>query len=241
MNWFSKIFDNLTAALERHESAKYLRPLMKITDDHWLEGAIRMPIPGGYPMNIRRFLVIHNTAGWSAMSSIEGWREKNDGVLAHLVIDRDGTIYQCRPFNRTCGHAGPAGKSAWRDPFSGQLYDGLNSCAIGIELANAADMTRTPDVFPGYLMGELAGQPIPRLQARHKNGGPLTGWEIYPQVQLAACEEASKAIVTHYHLDDVIGHEDCSPDRKVDPGPAYPMQVLRNGCGFTTPLPKLRR
>jgi N-acetylmuramoyl-L-alanine amidase len=241
MNWFTRIFDDFTAELEREHSIKYLRPLMTITADHWLEAAIRKPITGGNLMDTRRFLVIHDTSGWSAISSIEGWKDNNDGVLAHVVIDRDGTIYQCRPFNRTCGHAGPPGKSAWRDPKTGTLYDGLNSCAIGIELANAADMARSPDVYPSYNMGALAFQPIPRLQARHKNGGLMKGWEIYSQPQLAACEAVSKALVARYDLDDVIGHEDCSPDRKVDPGPAYPMQVLRNACGFNSPLPKLRR
>lgn len=202
---------------------------MTITPEHWLDPVERQPIPGGAVMAIRRFLVIHFTAGWSAQSSIDGWRERNNGVCAHFIIDRDGKIIQCRPCNRTAGHAGA---SSWKDPKTGNTYYGLNSCSIGIELANAGDMTRQPDEYPRYLMGNLAGKPIPRLEAKHKNGGPVSKWEVYPQAQIDACEALSKVLVARYNLDDVIGHDDAAPRRKTDPGPAYPMQKLRESCGF---------
>ncbi len=198
---------------------------MKITPDHWLDTAIRRPLKGGSPMLTRRFLVIHFTAGASAQSSIEFWKTPEaKGASAHIVIDRDGTIYQCRPFNRTAGHAG---KSQWRDPKTGTPYTNLNSCSIGIELANGGD------AFPTRFSSGF----IKPTRARHKNGGPETDWETYPPEQLAACEALSKALVARYKLDDVIGHEDIAPDRKTDPGPAFPMTALRAACGFTTPLP----
>ena len=75
--------------------------------------------------------------------------------------------------------------------------------------------------------------------ARHKNGGPEVEWECYPPAQLAACEAVSKLLVSRYHLDDLIGHDDCAPDRKVDPGPAFPMAALRQYCGFPAALPRL--
>lgn len=191
---------------------------MQISKDHWLEGALRRPIPGGSTMNIRRFLVIHFTSGASAESSIEFWRSPAArGASAHVVIDRDGTVFQTRPFNRTCGHAGV---SKWHD--SKRTYNGLNACAIGIELANAGD-----DVALAKRWTHL-----PLVKARHKNGGPLQDWEAYPQAQLAACTAVAKALVERYRLDDVIGHEDIAPSRKNDPGPAFPMADLRQACGF---------
>jgi len=186
---------------------------MKIDQSHWLEGAIRRPIPGGNPMPVRRFLVIHFTSGASAESSIEFWRTPAaKGASAHIVIDRDGTIFQCRPFNTTCGHAG---KSSWRG------FTNLNSCSIGIELANAGDDEKLATKWGKF-----------SVTAKHKNGGPLQKWEGYPLAQLAACEAVSKALVTRYKLDDVIGHEDIAPTRKYDPGPAFPMSTLRLACGF---------
>lgn len=195
---------------------------MKITDDHWLETAKRRPIFGGAIMAIRRFLVIHFTGGASAQSSISYWKELDIGVCAHFVIDRDGTIYQCRPCNRTAGHAGA---SQWKDPKSGITYHGLNSCSIGIELANGGD------TYPSKF------SLLDPTTARHKNGGPFTKWETYPSVQLAACEMLSKALCDRYKLDDVMGHDDIAPNRKRDPGPAMDMLALRESCGFKG-LPK---
>lgn len=192
---------------------------MNVTTDHWLNTATRKPLEGGTPMGTRRFLVIHFTSGATAVSSINFWRTPAaKGASAHLVIDRDGTVYQCRPFNRTCGHAG---KSSW------QGFSGLNSCSIGIELANAGD---DPDLAKRWTK-------LPLVSAKHKNGGPVKEWEAYTPEQLAACEEVSKVLVARYKLDDVVGHDDVAPDRKVDPGPAFPMLKLREACGFSG-LPK---
>ena len=187
---------------------------MNITTDHWLENVQRRPIAGGQSMPTRRFLVIHFTSGASAESSIEFWRSPDaKGASAHLVIDRDGTIFQTRPFNLTCGHAGV---SEW------QGFKGLNSCSIGIELANAGDDSALAKRW----------SKLPLVHAKHKNGGPVEEWEAYPIAQLAACEEVSKALVARYHLDDIVGHDDIAPNRKNDPGPAFPMSSLRTTCGF---------
>lgn len=187
---------------------------MRITPDHWLENVKREVIDGGSVMPVRRFLVIHFTSGATALSSINFWRTPAaKGASAHIVIDRDGTVYQCRPFNRTCGHAG---KSKWRG------FEGLNSCSIGIELANAGDNEPLAKRWTS----------LPLIEARHKNGGPVKKWEQYPAAQLAACEAVSRALVERYSLDDVIGHDDIAPDRKVDPGPAFPLGQLRQACGF---------
>jgi N-acetylmuramoyl-L-alanine amidase len=190
---------------------------MTITSDHWLSTAIRRPIAGGASMPIRRFLVIHFTAGASGESSISYWRELNNGVCAHIVIERDGTIKQCRPFNTTCGHAG---RSRWQH--NGKNYNGLNSCSIGIELANGGDS------YPTKFSNGLPATNLP-----HKNGGPTKLWETYPLVQRIACEKISKLLVAHYNLDDVVGHDDIAPERKSDPGPAFPMLALRESCGFS--------
>lgn len=190
---------------------------MNILHDHWLDSAIRDEIPGGAQMAIRRFLVIHFTGGASARSSINALRERK--LSAHFVIDRDGTIYQCRPCDRTCGHAGA---SEWKDPKTGHTYFGLNSCSIGIELANAGDNAAVAAKWSD----------MPRVKLRHKNGGPLTEWEQYPKEQLAACEALAKVLVARYNLDDLVGHDDIAPDRKNDPGPAFPMGKLRQACGF---------
>jgi N-acetylmuramoyl-L-alanine amidase len=187
---------------------------MKINDQHLLEGVKRDLLPGGSAMNVRRFLVIHFTSGASGQSSINFWKTPAaKGASAHIVIDRDGTVIQCRPFNRTCGHAGI---SKWKG------FKNLNSCSIGIELANAGDNVALA----------LKWSKFAPIVAKHKNGGKARKWEAYPPAQLAACEEVAKALVARYKLDDVVGHEDIAPSRKNDPGPAFPMAALRVACGF---------
>ena len=191
---------------------------MKIDDNHWVDSAIRVPLPGGSNMGIRRFLVMHFTSGATAMSSISFWKTPDaKGASAHFVIDRDGTLYQCRPCNTTCGHAG---KSKWA--FGGKTYEGLNSCSIGIEFANAGDST---NLIRRY-------STLPPLKARHKNGGPVCEWERYTHEQIATGKELAAVLVKRYKLDEIVGHDDIAPDRKVDPGPAFPLQEIRTFCGF---------
>lgn len=199
---------------------------MKITADHWLEGVKRDAIPGGADMLVRRFLIIHFTAGATGKSSINYWRERGSGICAHFVIERDGSIAQCRPCNRTAGHAGA---SSWADPNTGITHLALNRCSIGIELANGGHSY--PDKFTA----------LRPTRAIHKNESTARYWETYDPRQIAACKALSKALVERYNLDDVVGHEDVAPRRKTDPGPAFPMLELRQHCGLKgLPTPNTR-
>lgn len=204
---------------------------MTITD-HLLEESIKALLsPDGGQMNTRRVLVIHFTSGASARSSVDYWKQLANGICAHLVIDRDGTIFQCRAFNRTAGHAGA---SRWINRKDGAKYGTANAYGIGIELANAGN---DPGVIAwARRQRTFAGT----MRAAHRNGGPVQEWERYPGAQLAACESVAKLLVQRYVLDDVTGHDCIAPERKDDPGPAFPMQGLREACGFTG-LPEVFR
>lgn len=181
-------------------------------------------------MNLRRFLVLHFTAGWTAQSSIDFWRTaKAKGANAHIVIDRNGDVYQCRPFNRTAGHAGT---SFWRDPNTGIGYNNLNTCSIGIEIANMGQVKKDAVYHPTLKKQGFEGE-MAKVLSRHKNGGPETYWELFPEEQIESVINISRAIVERYNLDDVVGHEDIAPKRKNDPGPAFPMLVVREALGFS--------
>jgi N-acetylmuramoyl-L-alanine amidase len=172
-------------------------------------------------MPVRRCAVIHFTAGATAQSSVDFWKTPAArGASAHVVIDRDGSIIQCRPFNKTCGHAG---KSRWRDPKTKKLYTSLNKCSIGIELANAGNDAKLAKRW----------SKLPLVEARHRNGGPKEEWEAFPAAQLAAVTKLCQALVERYNLDDITGHDCIAPERKPDPGPAFPMLALREACGFS--------
>lgn len=154
------------------------------------------------------------------MSSVDFWRTPDaKGAEAHVIVDRDGTVYQIRPFNQQCDHAG---ESSWVDPNTGARFKWLNRHAIGIEMANAGDNAALARKW----------SKLPLVKARHKNGGPLTEWEAYTPEQVEAAKQIAAALVKRYNLDDVIGHDDIAPDRKNDPGPAFPMQAVREAAGL---------
>jgi N-acetylmuramoyl-L-alanine amidase len=210
---------------------------MKVTDKHTLDVAIPKfigPLVSGHPMDVRRCLVIHYTEGLTAQSSIDYWNEpkqRHDDIGAHIIIDRDGLIYQCRPFNRTISHAGV---SRWYDSTAHITREWCNQFSIGIELANAGD--ENPVIQKAAKLKGYAGTRI----AAHRNGGKETLWEAYPAEQIRALTEVCKTLCDRYHLDDITGHDCIAPERKRDPGPSFPMLKLRQDCGFTG-LPYVNR
>jgi N-acetyl-anhydromuramyl-L-alanine amidase AmpD len=194
-------------------------------------------IAGGVPMPSPRFLCHHFTGGTDGDGDTNGdfvkdtsgaadvMRERK--VSAHFVIDRDGSIVQCRPLNLTAGHAGGrTGKftSIWKDPETGDLFDG-NAKSFGIEFANGGN-SEAAIAWAKRKMGAAT------IQARHPNGGPVEEWEVFPEIQIAAGIAVSVALVRHYGLVDVTGHDCIASWRKNDPGPAFPMARVREACGF---------
>lgn len=188
--------------------------------DHWIEQATKDEISGGRVMPIRRLVVEHFTGGATAKSSIEAMKERK--VSAHLVVDRDGTVFQCRPFNKTAEHAGV---SRWVDPNTNIKYSMCNGISIGIEIANAGNDT-------GALNWAKKQPWFQSIKARHPNGGHMCEWEIFYPKQVDAVTELTKLLVKTYNLDDISGHENIAPERKDDPGPAFPMLSIREKCGF---------
>jgi len=201
---------------------------INITPQHTVEGSISDPIPGGDSMPVRRLLVIHFTGGASGASSVEAMKQR--GVSAHVVVERSGTVRQCRPFNVTCAHAG---KSRWQDPKTGKMYGSANSYGIGIEIANAGD-------DQGALTWAKK-QGAKSKMAKHRNGGPTVEWEEYDPRQLETVFALSKALCQRFNLDDITGHDCIAPERKNDPGPCFPMDELREFCGFGRTLPKVHQ
>lgn len=196
---------------------------MQITKDHLLDTAKLELIAGGSSMDIRRCVVIHFTSGATAQSSVDFWKHQNNGVLAHVIIDRDGSIIQCRAFNKVAGHAGV---SRWLDPTNNEVRVGCNQFAIGIELANAGNdqkVIRIASRLPGY-RGEAL--------LKHRNESQFEHWELYPQAQLDSCFALVQVLKVKYNLDDITGHDCIAPERKNDPGPAFPMQELREKNGL---------
>ncbi|TVR64816.1 MAG: N-acetylmuramoyl-L-alanine amidase [Gemmatimonadales bacterium] len=163
-----------------------------------------------------RFLVMHYTAGRDAESSIR-WLTRSDArASAHLVIARDGAITQLVPFDRVAWHAGP---SRW------QGVSGLNHHSIGIELDNAGLLERKGERWCAWFGTAYPAEEV--MEAPLRGSSRICGWHLYTPEQLDVALEASRAIIHAYGLRELLGHDDISPGRKFDPGPAFPMGSFR--------------
>lgn len=166
-----------------------------------------------------RWLVMHYTAGRSAEGSISWLVNRQAKASAHLVIGRDGAITQLVPFNVVAWHAGA---STW------QGVSGLNHHTIGIELDNVGRLDRIAGKWVSPLKIVVPDDQV--RVARHKNdaaGMPASGWQTYTPEQIDAAFSVSQALIEHYDLRDVLGHDDIAPGRKSDPGPDFPLLSLR--------------
>ncbi len=165
-------------------------------------------------------LVMHYTAGGAASGTIDYFKKSSSKVSAHLVIGRDGEITQMVKFNKIGWHAG---KSRWKG------RKGVNNFSIGIEIANYGKLTQTQSGDWVSWSGHIV--PSNRVIVdEHKHfPGKQYGWEIFDPAQMDASIEAAQAIVAEYNLEpwDLVGHEDISIHRKIDPGPAFDMDKFR--------------
>lgn len=163
-----------------------------------------------------RYLVFHYTAGKSATSSINWLTNPESKASAHIVLGRDGSMTQLAPFNVKTWHAG---MSHW-DGLSG-----LNSYAIGIEMENAGPLTKVGGKYQAWF-GTLYDEDQV-IYARHRLDGEPRWWHAYSEAQIQRALELAQLLVRRYDLKDVIGHDDIAPDRKRDPGPAFPLEHVR--------------
>ncbi len=120
-------------------------------------------------------LVIHYTGSNSCEGAVSWLCAPQSGVSAHLVVDKDGTIYQLLPFNVKGWHAGVSS-------YDGR--SGVNSFSVGVENVGIGDE--------------------------------------WPSAQVEANRAVIAALFDAYPIQDVVGHCDVAPGRKVDPGPNYP-------------------
>lgn len=178
-----------------------------------------------------RFVVMHYTAGGSGAASRDYMlksptqKQKLLGAgrkiyaSAHVIVDRDGSVWQIVPFNRKARHAG---RSSWKG------LQSLNRCSIGIEIANYGWLDpqgdgsyKRPDT-PRFAAEDVVVAPMP-------SGTREMGWENYTESQLEAVAQVTRALVYAYpSISEVLGHQEIAPGRKFDPGPAFPMQCFRN-------------
>ncbi|PWC90910.1 N-acetylmuramyl-L-alanine amidase [Azospirillum sp. TSH100] len=164
------------------------------------------------------YLILHFTAGTSGNGAISWLANPDAKASAHLVVDRDGSVTQMVPFNRIAWHAG---KSRWND------LEGMNAYSIGIEIVNAGKLKKSESgTWTSWSGQKIEADDV--IVATHKHESSPAGWHRYTSEQIAAVVAIGAALNTQYGFLDVLGHDDIAPDRKVDPGPAFPMVSVQS-------------
>ena len=162
-------------------------------------------------------LIIHYTAGRSAESSARFLQKQKVKASAHLVIGRNGEIFQLVPFNIIAWHAGVSS-------YGGR--SGFNNYSIGIELDNAGILTRTGNDFQSWFGKKYMPNEV--MEGVHRNESLSRHWHIYTERQLEVNEEVTGLILDRYKsIEHILGHEEIAPGRKKDPGPAFPLDKFR--------------
>jgi N-acetylmuramoyl-L-alanine amidase len=195
---------------------------LNISDKHFLEGRDVEYID--CPKNTRKFdrgmpdtIVLHYTAGRDGKSSAQYLAKDNVKASAHIVIDRDGSIYQLVPFDTVAWHAG---KSSWKG------RSGFNKYSIGIEIDNAGVLTKSGAKYVAWFGKKYDADKV--IEAVHRNESQSKYWHLYTEEQIELVESVCELLMQQYTgIKHILGHEEIAPGRKLDPGPAFPLDQLR--------------
>lgn len=137
----------------------------------------------------------------------------NGPVSAHYLIPGPGQqgpggplVMQLVDESRRAWHAG---SSAW------QRRHNINDTSIGIEIVNLGPHPLDATSLTQRLMGG-------RQQDIH--------WATYDDAQIEALIALSQDIIARHQIEpqQVLGHSDIAPSRKLDPGPAFPWKRLHD-------------
>jgi N-acetyl-anhydromuramyl-L-alanine amidase AmpD len=168
------------------------------------------------PIQNLETIVIHYTAGASPLSSVRYLTTANTPTSAHLLIGRDGKIYQMVDFETQAWHCGKS-----------QLLGNtnMNAFSVGIELDNAGLLKEHDNRYYAWF-----GKKIPESQVIQLIN-PQTGfhayWQTYTEIQLNMLKEVCKLLLFHYKIRRIVGHNEISLSGKIDPGPAFPMSDFK--------------
>lgn len=214
---------------------------MKVGSDGWLEVTasglppfVKVPSPrttlldsaaAGEP----RGVIWHWTAGVKTSATfaralaeeIRTWNKDKDRPASwHVLIGKDGAVYQSVPFTTGSWHVGRPGRIA------GHLYANVNRATVGIELLNAGRLEKVGEKF--YPVGgdhssdhEVAADRAVAVGEQWFDG--------FPSAQEQAAGRVLQALVLKFKwARDVCayGHSTFDPGRKEDPGPLWLNVVL---------------
>lgn len=181
--------------------------------------------------------VIMHYTGSTSPRGTRKWLTMADDVFVsvHFIVERDGTIKQLIPLDERGSHAG--GRTS-------KLFSkgNVNGRTIGIELMNVGPLAEKGSTEFTTLSGKnFFGPGISAGGSRPERDDdyPHTLWEAYTPAQIDSTVELLKKLADEFPVlksdphARITGHENVDPTRKMDPGPAFPWEiVLQRTFGF---------
>lgn len=176
------------------------------------------------------YIVLHFTAGGAMQGTIDWFTNPDSRVSSHFVIDRNGDITQCVSLDSVAWHCG---KSEWKGNTN------LNKVSIGIELCNWGPLRkdqRNGLYYPWHCDGNTVQIPAPRVETITFTRADTIYhyWEKFPARQLLSLQMLLYALGRTYNIEDVLSHAEIAPSRKIDPGPAFPLQLIKDFARVTS-------
>ncbi len=170
------------------------------------------PATGLGPLGRRQFIVVHFSAGSS--KGVEAYFQQPEALSSvHVMIARDGTVKQMVPFDFAAYHAGAG---SWKGVSS------LNRVSLGIDLENWGPLELRNRAWTSW-----SGHVVPAEEVLLV-GEPPRPWQKYTELQLVSFVKVACALRQAYpSIEELVGHDQISPGRKTDPGPAFPMAEMQ--------------
>ncbi len=167
-------------------------------------------------------IIIHYTGGSTAEATADYFYSSNVQASAHLVIDRNSPlIFQLVPFDTVAWHAG---RSSYTFA-DGSERSGFNQYSIGIELDTAGPLVKTGSGYLAWFGKSYQAEET--FFGTHQHQTEPGYWHAFTEGQIGCLLEVCRLLLVTYPIKYVLGHDDISPRRKIDPGPAFPMEQFR--------------
>jgi len=168
------------------------------------------------PLTTLDTIVIHYTAGNTVASTVEYLTSNNTKASSHLLIARRGEIVQMVDFSTQAWHAG-------KSYLNGRIN--VNEFSIGIELENAGLLNEIDDHYFSWFKKEIPETEVYELV--NPQTSSLSYWQRYSLTQLSTLRTVILLLTKQYNIKNIVGHDEISQGRKIDPGPAFPMKEFK--------------
>jgi N-acetylmuramoyl-L-alanine amidase len=191
-----------------------------ISDEHLLTGKriiqrLSPNVGEKFCVDLPDTVILHYTASGDSEGAITHLCDPATEVSAHLVVSRSGEVTQLVPFNVIAWHAG---ESIWKERKS------LNQYSIGIEIENAGYLEKKTDWYESWFGGRYSESEVYVVDEEKDESKKY--WHRYTAIQIQVVTGLCSLLRDTYQIKEILGHSDVSPGRKVDPGPAFPIQSL---------------